>query len=418
MAERTDGPIVILGGGMAGGNAAVTLRQEGYRGRLTLVSAEPGVPFGRPPLSKTYLRSEESLDGWYVRPASWYEEHEVERLGQASATTVDTTARTVLLDSGQELGYQKLLIATGGRPRRLGLPGAGLAGVHYLRTVADCDAIKREARPGRHAVVVGMSFIGCEVAASLTQLGVQVTAVFPGKAPLERVLGGEVGTVIGAFHRANGVELLAGEQIAAFEGTGVVQAAVTTSGRRIACDFAVAGIGIDLVVPAMTGSPAAQDNGLLTDELCRTTAPDVYAAGDVANHLHPLFGRVRVEHYNNAEKNGGAAARSILGSNDPYDYVYSFWSDQYDHKLEYAGYAATWDEFAVRGSLDEGKLIGFYLTGGVVKAAVGLDRGGDPELDRDSEMAAAARLVAGRARPDRSQLIDEQVDLWSLGTST
>jgi 3-phenylpropionate/trans-cinnamate dioxygenase ferredoxin reductase subunit len=153
MAERTDGPIVILGGGMAGGNAAVTLRQEGYRGRLTLVSAEPGVPFGRPPLSKTYLRSEESLDGWYVRPASWYEEHDVERPGQASAATVDTTAGTVLLDSGQELGYQKLLIATGGRPRRLGLPGADLAGIHYLRTVADCDAIKRDARPGRRAAV-------------------------------------------------------------------------------------------------------------------------------------------------------------------------------------------------------------------------------------------------------------------------
>jgi 3-phenylpropionate/trans-cinnamate dioxygenase ferredoxin reductase component len=417
MADRIDGPIVILGSGMAGGNAAVTLRQEGYRGRLTLVSPEPGVPFGRPPLSKTYLRSEENLDGWYVRPAGWYEEHEVERLGQASAA-VDTSVRTVLLGSGQELRYQKLLIATGGRPRRLGLPGADLAGVHYLRTIADCDAIKRDARPGRRAVVVGMSFIGCEVAASLTQLGVQVTAVFPGKVPLERVLGAEVGTEIGAFHRANGVELLAGEQIAAFEGTGSVQTAVTASGRRIACDFAVAGIGIDLVVPAMTGSPAAQDNGLLTDELCRTSAPDVYAAGDVANHLHPLFGRVRVEHYNNAEKQGAAAARSMLGSDDPYDYVYSFWSDQYDHKLEYVGYAATWDEFVVRGSLDEGKLIGFYLSGGVVRAAVGLDRGGDPELDRDSEMAASARLVASRARPARDQLTDDHVDLWSLTPST
>jgi 3-phenylpropionate/trans-cinnamate dioxygenase ferredoxin reductase component len=260
----------------------------------------------------------------------------------------------VLLDSGQELGYQKLLIATGGRPRRLRVPGADLAGVHYLRTVADCDAIKREARPGRRAVVVGMSFIGCEVAASLTQLGVQVTTVFPGKVPLERVLGGDVGAVIGAFHRANGVELLAGEQVAAFEGTGTVQTAVTASGRRIPCDFAVAGIGIDPLVPAMTGSPAAQDNGLLTDERCRTSAPDVYGAGDVANHLHPLFGRVRVEHYNNAEKNGRAAARSMLGSTDPYDYIYTFWSDQYDHNLEYAGYAATWDEFVVRGSLEAG----------------------------------------------------------------
>jgi 3-phenylpropionate/trans-cinnamate dioxygenase ferredoxin reductase component len=415
MAESSaGGPIIIVGSGMAGGNAAVTLREEGYRGPLTLISPEPGVPFGRPPLSKTYLRSQESLDGWYVKPASWYEQHAVERPGQAAIADVDTTAHAVLLDSGQEFAYQKLLIATGGSPARLRVPGADLAGVHYLRTAADCDAIKREARPGRRAVVVGMSFIGSEVAASLTQLGVQVTTVFPGEVPLERVLGAEVGAVIGAFHHENGVRLLSGEQVVAFEGTGAVQTAVTSTGARIACDFAVAGIGIHPVVPAMTGSAAAQDNGLLTDELCRTTAPDVYAAGDVANILHPLFGRVRVEHYNNAEKQGRAAARSMLGSTDAYDYVYTFWSDQYDHKLEYAGYAATWDEFVVRGSLQEGKLIGFYLTGGVVKAAVGVDRGGDPEADPDSEMAAAARLVADQTRTDRSRLADEQIDLWSL----
>jgi len=172
MADRTGrGPIVIVGGGMAGGNAAVTLRQEGHRGRVVLISPEPGVPFGRPPLSKTYLRSEEDLDGWYVRPASWYEEHEVERPGHATALSVDTAGHTVLLDSGQELGYHKLLIATGGRNRRLEIPGADLPGLHYLRTVADCDAIKREARPGRRAVVVGMGFIGCEVTASLTSSG-------------------------------------------------------------------------------------------------------------------------------------------------------------------------------------------------------------------------------------------------------
>jgi 3-phenylpropionate/trans-cinnamate dioxygenase ferredoxin reductase component len=412
------GPIVIIGGGMAGGNAAVTLRQEGYRGPVTLISSEPEVPYGRPPLSKTYLRSEESLDGWYVKPASWYADNDVERRGQARVTSVDTTQKTILLAPGEELSYQKLLVATGGWPRQLRVPAADLPGICYLRTVADCDVIKRAVRPGLRAVVVGMSFIGCEVAASLTQLGVQVTTVFPGKVPLERVLGAEVGAVIGAFHRANGVELLAGQEVAAFEGAGAVQAAITASGTRIPCDLVVAGIGIDPVVPAMVGTAASQDNGLLVDDLCRTTAPDVYAAGDVANVLHPLFGRVRVEHYNNAEKMGRAAARSMLGSTDPYDYLYTFWSDQYDHKLEYAGYAATWDEFVVRGSLDEGKLIGFYLTGGVVKAAVGLDRGGDPELDHDGEMAAAARLVARRAQPARSELVDDHADLWSLAGGT
>ena len=410
------GAIVIIGGGMAGGNAAMTLRQEGYRGPVALISREAGIPFGRPPLSKTYLRSEEDLAGWYVRPASWYDDHAVDRIGQVSAVSVDATARTVLLESGQELKYQKLLIATGGRNRRLGIPGADLPGLHYLRTVAECDAIKSEARPGRRAVVVGMGFIGFEVTASLTQLGVHVTAVFPGKFPLERVLGADVGAVFAAMHRAKGVELLAGEQIGAFEGSGRVETAVTAGGARLACDFAVAGVGISPVVPAIAGPSAAQDNGLLVDELCRTTAPDVYAAGDVANQLHPIFGRVRVEHYNNAEKQGAAAARSMLGSTAPYDYIHSFWSDQYEHKLEYVGHAATWDEFVVRGSLAEGKLIGFYLTGGLVQAAVGLDRGGDPELDQDSEMAACARLVARRARPEPRVLADEQADLWSLAS--
>jgi 3-phenylpropionate/trans-cinnamate dioxygenase ferredoxin reductase component len=410
--------IVIVGGGLAGGNAAVTLRQEGYGGRVTMISREPGIPFGRPPLSKTYLRSEEDLTDWYVRPGDWYAGHDVDRPGQASAVGIDTAAHTVRLDSGEELAYEKLLIATGGQNRRLGVPGADLPGLHYLRTVAECEAIKREARPGRHAVIVGMGFIGCEVAASLTQLGVRVTTIFPGKVPLERVLGGEVGAAFAAFHREKGVDLLAGEKLAAFEGDGRVQAAVTASGSRIPCDFAVAGVGITPVVPTMAGPEAKQDNGLLADECCRTTAPDVYAAGDVANQLHPLFGRVRVEHYNNGEKQGAAAARSMLGSTAPYDYVHSFWSDQYEHKLEYVGHATAWDDFVIRGSLEERKLIGFYLSGGQVLAAAGLDRGGDPELDVDGEMAACARLVGQRARPDRKLLADDRTDLWSLTRGT
>jgi 3-phenylpropionate/trans-cinnamate dioxygenase ferredoxin reductase component len=412
MAERTSAdPIVIIGGGLTGGNAAVTLREEGFAGPVVIIGREPGIPFGRPPMSKTYLRSEEDLSGWYVRPAGWYADHEVELRHGTAVAAVDPAAHTITLDSREELRYQKVLIATGGRNRRLGIPGAGLPGIHYLRTVAECDAIKREARPGRRAVVVGMGFIGCEVAASLTQLGVQVTAVFPGQAPLERVLGDQVAALIGASHRANGVELRPGEQVAAFAGAERLEAVVTAAGDRIACDFAVAGIGIELVIPDVA---VARDNGILTDELCRTSAPDVYAAGDVANHLHPLFGRVRVEHYNNAEKMGAAVARSMLGSTAPYDYLYTFWSDQYEHKIEYVGHVDKWDDFVVRGSVEEAKLIGFYLVGGVVRAAVGLDRGGDPELDLDGEMAACARLVSACARPSPAVLADDRTDLWSL----
>jgi 3-phenylpropionate/trans-cinnamate dioxygenase ferredoxin reductase component len=411
MARRTGGkPIVIVGGGLAGGNAAATLREEGFPGPVVVLSPEPGVPFGRPPLSKTYLRSEEDLTGWYVRPADWWADHDVE-FRRSSAAAVDAAAHTVTLDSGEELAYHKILIATGGRNRRLAIPGADLPGIHYLRTVAECDVIKRAAAPGRRAAIVGMGFIGCEVTASLTQLGVRVTTVFPGQAPLDRVLGGQLGGLMAGIHRAHGVDLRPGEQVTAFEGTERVDAVVTAAGDRIACDFAVVGVGIQPVAPPVA---VEQDNGILADELCRASAADVYVAGDVANQLHPLFGRVRVEHYNNAEKQGAAAARSMLGSTDPYDYLHTFWSDQYEHKIEYAGHAATWDEFVVRGSLEEAKLIGFYLVGGVVKAAVGLDRGGDPELDLDGEMAACARLVAGQARPAPGVLADERTDLWSL----
>jgi len=406
--------MVIIGGGLAGGNAAATLREEGFRGRVVVISREPGVPFGRPPLSKTYLRSEETLDGWYVRPPGWYADHDVELLTGSRVAVIDTAARTVAFAEGQELSYQKLLLATGGQNRRLDVPGAQLPGIHQLRTVAECDAIKAEAAPNRRAVVVGMGFIGCEVAASLTQLGVRVTGILPGRVPLERVLGPEVGALVAAIHRANGVAVLSGEEVVGFDGDDRVAAVVTASGKRIECDFVVVGVGITVDIPRVTGSPVALTRGVLADEWCRTSAPDVYAAGDVANQLHPLFGRVRVEHYNNAEKQGVAAARSMLGSDARYDYVHTFWSDQYDHKIEYVGHASTWDEFVVRGSTEDGRLIGFYLQGGLVQAAIGLDRGGDPELEADSEMAACAQLVARRARPERGLLDDERVDLWSL----
>jgi 3-phenylpropionate/trans-cinnamate dioxygenase ferredoxin reductase component len=406
-------PMVIVGGGKTGGTAAATLRDEGFEGPVVLISREPGIPFGRPPLSKTYLRSEEDLNGWYVRPADWYEANDVD-LRADSVVAVDPAAHLLVLESGKELEYQKLLLATGGRNRRLRIPGAELPGIYYLRTVAECDAIKRKAVAGRRAVMVGMGFIGCEVAASLTQLGLHVTAVFPGREPLERVLGDQIGALIGAMHRANGVRLLAGTQVAAFEGAQRLEAVVLADGQRVACDFAVVGVGIDPEVPAVAGSSMVQDNGILVDELCRTSAADIYGAGDVANHLHPVLGRIRVEHYNSADHHGAAAARSMLGSAAPFDYLHNFFSDQYQHTLQYVGHATNWDDFAARGSLQEGKLVGFYLLAGMVRAAIGLDRGGDPEWEPESEMAACARLVARRAHPDRGVLTDERADLWSL----
>jgi len=398
---------------MSGGVAAKILREEGYSSRLVLLGNEPGVPFGRPPLSKTYLRGEEDLSGWLVKPAQWFEKNDVE-LVRATAVSLDTRERRIELDTGEVIPYGKLLIATGGRNRRLLIPGADLPGVHQLRTAGDCDAIKAVAQKGGRALVVGMGFIGSEVAASLRQMGLTVTAVLPGNAPLDSVLGPEMGELFAGIHRDAGVELIAHDEVVRFEGTQRVEHAVTKRGRRLDCDFAIVAVGIEPNVDILQGTDVPLDNGVLVDARCSTNVPDIFAAGDVANHLHPLFGRVRVEHYNNAEKQGAAAARSMLGAQDDYRYLHTFWSDQYEHKLEYVGHVRKWDQFVVRGSSAERRLIGFYLQAGSLRAAVGLNRGGDPELDEGGEMAKAGRLIARGARPAPAALADEDQDLGLL----
>ena len=340
--------------------------------------------------------------------------NDVERV-HATAIRVDTRARRVeLRDANRHVSYGKLLITTGGENRRLDVPGVNLAGIHQLRIVADCDAIKQSAVRGARAVVVGMGFIGSEVAASLTQMGLDVCSVFPGNSPLESVLGPEVRRIMGDIHRDAGVELISGDEVVRFEGADRVERAITRSGRRLECDLAVVSVGIRPAVDVLGQAGVAVDNGVLVDDMCRTNVPDIFAAGDVANHLHPVFGRIRVEHYNNAEKQGAAAARSMLGVSAPYGYLHTFWSDQYEHKLEHAGHANKWDQFILRGSVKDKRLVGFYLADGVLKAAIGLDRGGDPELDKRGEMAAAAPLIARQARPDPHVLEDEDAELDGL----
>jgi 3-phenylpropionate/trans-cinnamate dioxygenase ferredoxin reductase component len=407
------GTIVIVGSGMAGGVAARTLRQEGFDGTIAMISDEAGVPFGRPPLSKTYLRGEEDLSGWLVESPEWYARNDVQLI-RGSVSDIATERRQVRLERREAINYSKLLIATGGRNRRLDAPGSGLDGIYQLRTVDDSDAIKQGAHAGARAVVVGMGFIGSEVAASLRQLDLKVSAVFPGRFPLASVLGPEMGEVMAGIHAGAGVELIAQETVEGFDGSKRVERVRMKGGRSIDCDLVVVAVGIQPNVELMRGTAVAIDNGILVDASCRTNVPDVFAAGDVANHLHPLFGRIRVEHYNNAEKQGIAAARSMLGSDAGYDYLHTFWSDQYQHKIEYVGHARKWDQFVVRGSLRDQKLLGFYLEDGVLRAAVGLNRGGDPELDAGGEMAAAGRLIARQSRPPASALADESKELALL----
>jgi 3-phenylpropionate/trans-cinnamate dioxygenase ferredoxin reductase subunit len=405
MAERTGTkPMVIIGGGKAGGTAAATLREDGFGGPVVIISAEPGIPFGRPPLSKTYLRSAEDLEGWYIKPASWYEEHDVELLAESTVTAIDATAHSLALASGRELEYQKLLLATGGRNRRLQIPGAELPWIYYLRTVAECDAIKRDALAGRRVVVVGMGFIGSEVAASLTQLGVHVTAVFPGSKPLERILGEQIGALIGEIHRSVGSGWCPGLRL------WVRRDRPAGGGDRRRGSHRVRLCGRRRGDRARCASRLRIVPGAAERDPCRRTVPasaaDIYRPA-TSPTIPSVLGRVRVgitTAPNITERRGGQCWARVG------DYIHNFWSDQYEHVLQYVGHATKWDDFTVRGSLEEGMAVGFYLDAGVVRAAIGFDRGGDPEWEPDSEMAACAHLVARRAQPDRRVLADEHTD--------
>jgi len=407
--------IVIIGAGLCGATAAGDLRDRGFDGEIQLIGEEPQQPYNRPPLSKGYLRGQERFEDQLVHPRGFYAERDITRRPGTRAARIDPRRKAVRLAGGEEVPYDRLLVSTGGRNHALTVPGADLQGVFQLRTVEDCDRIRAIAKAGRRAVVIGLGFIGSEVTASLRQLGVGVAAIEGSPAPLARVLGKEVGAVLAGIHRDKGVELLLEDSVAAIEGAGRVERVRTKKGRVLDCDMVVAGIGISPNSELLVEAGAATDNGVLVDEKCRTALPDVYAAGDVANHLHPIFGRVRVEHWNNAQQQGRAAARSMMGGTEPYDYIHSFWSDQYEHVIEYVGCAASWDALVFRGEPRSRHFLSFYLKDGIVRAAVGLNRGGDPEDPKtDGELKVAADLIRGRVPVDPAMLAKETTDLRSL----
>jgi 3-phenylpropionate/trans-cinnamate dioxygenase ferredoxin reductase subunit len=411
--------IVIVGASLAGARAAAVLRDEGWDGDVVLIGAERQLPYNRPPLSKGYLRREDRFEDQLVNSAAFYQERRIElRLG-VRATAIDPLRKVVVVEPGDPVSYDRLLVATGGRNKPLPMPGAELEGVFQLRTVEDCDRIREATRGARHAVVIGLGFIGSEVAASFRQLGIEVAAVEGHRVPLARVLGDEVGQVLADIHRDKGVRLVLEDSVAAFEGTRRVERVRTRKGQLLPCDLVVAGIGIVPNGELLRAAGGAVENGVLVDERCRTSLSQIYAAGDVANHLHPLFGRLRVEHWNNADRQGAYVARSMLGRDEPYDYMHSFWSDQYEHVIEYVGFAASWDRLVFRGRPESRKFLGFYLKDRMVLAAVGLDRGGDPEDPKsDSELKLVADLIRRRVAVDPTRLADENVDLHHVTSAS
>jgi len=400
---------VIVGAGVAGGGAAAALREEGFDGRVVLIGAEQQPPYERPPLSKEYLRGESSFERALFQPPDFYDENGVETRFGVRATRVDAAEKVVELDGGERVAYDRLLVATGGRNRRFRIPGMDLEGIYSLRTVADSDRIRAEISPGRRAVVVGMGFIGSEVAASLRQSGVDVVVVDRNEVPLRRVLGEEVGRVIEGIHRDHGTSMIFEDTVAAFEGVGRVERATTARGRRIECDFVVVGLGVEPVTDLLADTGAEIDNGVVVDEYLRTGVEGIYAAGDVANHYHPVFGRrIRVEHWQNALKQGPVAARNMLDKDKPYDEVPWFWSDQYEHNLQYAGFHTEWDELVVRGSIEERNFVAFYRKERRVLAAVALNRGRD--------LRRSMPLIKAREPIDAARLCDLDVDLRALAS--
>jgi 3-phenylpropionate/trans-cinnamate dioxygenase ferredoxin reductase component len=398
---------VIVGAGLAGAKAAQTLREEGFDGRVVLVGSESDRPYERPPLSKDYLRGESGRDAAYAHEAGYYDEHDIELRTETTVARVDLGAKEVELEGGERIGYDRLLLTPGAEPRRLPVPGADLDGVLYLRVFGDSDAIRERIEAGGPAVVIGAGWIGAEVAASARTKGLDVTLIEREDVPLTTSLGRELGEIYGAIHRDHGVDLITGAQVEALEGDGRVERVRLAGGRTIDCAFAVVGVGVAPRTGIAEAAGLACDNGILTDQLLRTSAREVFAAGDAANAVHPFYGhRVRVEHWHNALEQGPAAARSMLGDGKPYDVIPYFFSDQYEVGMEYAGYAREWEEVVFRGDVEAREFIAFWLHGNRVVAGMNVN-----VWDVTDAIQA---LIRSRKTVDPAQLRDPDVPIESL----
>ncbi|MCW2700278.1 MAG: FAD-dependent oxidoreductase [Blastococcus sp.] len=390
---------VIVGAGLAGAKAAETLRGEGFDGPVVLVGAEQELPYERPPLSKGYLAGTASRESAAVHAVDWFGQHDVELRTGVRATALDPAAHRLTLDTGAALGYARLLLATGSSARRLSLPGADLDGVRYLRTLPDADRLLADlSGGGREVVIVGAGWIGLEVAAAARAHGNAVTVVEPRPTPLHAVLGPVMGDVFARLHREHGVTLLTGTGVREFRGRGGRVAAVVTDRGELPADVVLVGVGAvpNTELAAEAGLEAG--NGVLTDAALRTSAPDVFAAGDVAAALHPLYGRhVRVEHWANALNQGPAAARSMLGRVVSYDRVPYFYTDQYDLGMEYSGLGGPGDTVVCRGNPEDGAFIAFWLDDGRVTAGMNVNvwdvSGPIQELIRSGRPVDVGRLT-------------------------
>ena len=398
---------VIVGASLAGAKAAEGLRGRGFDGRIVLVGTETELPYERPPLSKDYLRGESEREKAYVHPAEFYSDNEIELMLDTTVSEIDPDASRVTFAGGGEIAYDKLLLTTGSEPRRIPVPGAELDGIHYLRTLPDCDVLRERLDAGGRVAVVGSGWIGSEFAASARQRGLDVALIDSLQVPYEKILGTEIGSFFADVHAEHEVELLMGQGVDGFEGDGAVRSVRTSGGENVQCDFAVVAIGIAPRVALAQDAGAAIDNGVAVDERLQTSLPNVYAAGDVASAWHPFFEqRIRVEHWANALNQGPTAAGAMLGDQAGYDRLPYFFSDQYDVGMEYSGFATTWDQVVFRGDRDGGEFVAFWLTDGRVVGGMNVN-----VWDVNEHVQA---LIRSRRQVDVNALTDPDTPLESL----
>jgi 3-phenylpropionate/trans-cinnamate dioxygenase ferredoxin reductase subunit len=396
---------VFIGGGIAAATAARELRNGGFDGEIVIVTDEPDLPYERPPLSKDWLTGQLDRAQFRVNPAEWYAEHQVEVLLSTRAQKIDVDRHAVRLSDGRSLPYDALVVATGVRSKTL--PGFSGDRVHLMRTLADSDRLRERLEPGRHLAVLGAGFLGCEVAAFASQQGLQVTVFDPGALPLGRAVCPDIGTAMIDIHREHGVCMRTGEIVSRMAETTSGVELTTGGGETVACDDVLVAIGSLPNVELALEAGIEVDGGILTDEYGRTSAPDVYAIGDVASRFHSVYGRMfRVEHHDTAMRHGANVARNLLGLEEPFTEEHFFWSQQYDHNLQSYGQATGGAVQVIRGSARQRSISVFSLANRRIQAVMSLDRPGD--------VMNARKLMAIPHEVTEHQLADEAFDLKSL----
>jgi 3-phenylpropionate/trans-cinnamate dioxygenase ferredoxin reductase subunit len=402
--------ILIAGAGHAAGQAIVSLRQGGYVGKLILVGEEPYLPYQRPPLSKKFLAGELDVPRLLVRQEKFYAEHEVDVRLSTRVTAIDRTARTATLGSGVTEHWNKLVIATGSRVRKVSLPGAGLAGVHYLRNIEDVDRIRDDFRPGARLVIVGAGYIGLEVAAVAVMRGLDVTVLELADRVMARGGAPLISDFFTRVHQQAGVKIRCNTGVNAFNGISRVHGVTLSDGSEIPADLVIIGIGILPNVELAEAAGLPCDNGIVVDEYCRTSDADILAIGDCTNHPNALLGkRLRLESVHNAQEQAKTAADTILGKLEPYAQIPWFWSDQYDLKLQFVGLSADNQQVVVRGEPESRSFAAFYLDEGRLSAVYA--------INSPREFMLSKKLIASGVRPDRKVLRDMSIPFKDIAAS-